>query len=252
MKRGFVIVSISLLFMVGVSCVSNNTKDEQGMQTMEEDLSQIKKEISAQYESTIQTINKELDTMKERYERLVEDTKEKAIDEAQGDVDSYELDGREYLIYTRGADKLEDGVVVVLESYDEQGQLSWMHAFNGIQVTELSIYSGIAVRDAEVIVRVGRNLYAFDLQSGDEKFIVSDVGQSGDTPLIGEDGILYIRGQYAPFVMAIAKSGDVLWVLDDERYIDIESIDSQGDGLVITGDGWVDFVDDEGEVTTQE
>lgn len=238
------------LLIMSVACVSNNKGDEQVIQDMQEDLDQMKEDLSGQYEETIDTLSKELDVMKERYDKLVESSDEWKVEGAQGKVDQYEFDGRDYIIYTRGANVLEDGVVIILESHDVDGELRWMHAFNGIPVAELSTYSSLAMDGDHLIVRVGDALYGFDKNSGNEAFSTSGVGKTDDAPLISKDGTIYVRGQYAPYVSAVGSSGELLWTLDDEAYLDVESIELSDDGVVLIGLDEEVYINKDGVVTT--
>ena len=116
-----------------------------------------------------------------------------------------------YQYYTAGGRYLEDGIVLILEAYDENQELLWIKPWEGIQISEVSPYSKFVIRDEILYIVVSGTLYTINTETGEVYWSVDEIGHSDAAPLVDDYGNIFTIGQYPPYISAIDENGNILW-----------------------------------------
>lgn len=73
---------------------------------------------------------------------------------------------------------MEDGIVLILEVYDENQELLWIKPWEGIHISEVSPYSQFVIKDEILYIVVSGTLYTINAETGEVYWSVADVGYS--------------------------------------------------------------------------
>ena len=130
--------------------------------------------------------------------------------------------------YSGGGKTLEDGIVYVMEGYDQVGAIAWVKVWEEIHVSDLACFSPLTVTGKAVYVVVDGDLYGLDLYTGKTIMAVKNVGQSFAAPLVYANGDVVVIGQYQPHITYIDKVGNVLWQKTEEDYAGTWDIEFNG------------------------
>lgn len=250
------------IFLVFLCCVILSSCSDSNTKTVVEDDKELQIEsIIEDYQDKLNTLNEEnknlaaqLDRLSERYRELLNEERPDVI------VDSDDLmivDGNRFRISIAGGKVLEDGVIIIFESYDAENYLSWLKIWEGIDVSELSLISQPTFYQDKVYIVVDGDLNILNLETGKTVMVINNVGKSDAAPVIDEDGTVFTIGQYAPYVTAINEEGIKIWQITDEELTHTIKVDIVDDLLqvetlrgmfILTKDGKVErFTDDDGK-----
>lgn len=236
------IILISCLCLVG--CTNFSDKDTEKVEEIEEQY----EEKIAEFEKKIIDINLNYETemkLKDDALKLAEFKVESLTNKKNSMLASIEEEKEEYNAtfipfnnrfirqYSQGQAYLEDGVVAILEVYDNSKNLTWMKTWNGIHISEVSHYSLASVKENILYVIVDGILYVYNYDTGDLIWSLDDVGHPFTAPLIDEDGTIFTISQYVPYVSAIDKDGNFLWQERSDFYYGVSDIKFDGDNLLI-------------------
>lgn len=105
----------------------------------------------------------------------------------------------------------------VIRAY-ESGELLWEYVTEQAVVTsDIETISNIYINNNAVYIAVNHSLYAIDINSGQIKWKISDVG-SGNCFEFDGYGNIYISGFYGPDIVVIDKYGNELYREDSPDY----------------------------------
>ena len=216
MKKGILVFLIAVLL---TGCSGNNDVDAI---KLEADIEAKNDEI-AKLNETITELEGRIE-----YLRSLLDSTEKDIFDSKVQVgDMY------FQYYSTGGKYLEDGIVLILEAYDENQELIWIKPWEGIQISELDPYSPFIIIDDILYIVVSGDLYTINVNTGEVYWSVEDVGQSSVAPLVDDEGKIFTIGQYTPFISAVDSEGTIIWQVRNEEFWAANSIEFEGDSLVI-------------------
>jgi len=215
MKR-IIVVCFTLLLFVG--CTRQNVDDNAKSEVIDDLREQIEV-LNEQYDEEINTLNEKIELLTVDNEELLQSVEEPItiVDAERKTQDVIERDNKHFKLYSAGTTYLEDGIIIILESYTDDMDMNWIYTWNRIDVGTLDTHSDIEVSDDKVYIVVNDELNVLDAITGNLIMSAKDVGMSGERPLIDSEGTVYVLGQFDPYVSAIDKFGNVLWQLNDEK-----------------------------------
>ncbi|MEA1974173.1 MAG: PQQ-binding-like beta-propeller repeat protein [Bacillota bacterium] len=131
--------------------------------------------------------------------------------------DDIYLEDKVIKLYSERTNKLEDGIICVLEVFDNNNNIIWDVSWGELQVTELPVYSPVAVVKDKIYIVVSGELNALDINTGQVLWKSVFVGLQSHPPRVSEDGHIYVTGIYGPFLTSINKEGIVEWQVELEE-----------------------------------
>lgn len=221
-KRIFAFLCFSCIFLIACNKTQNITeKPEISTEEMES--------IVNEYESNIDQLVEENADLKLELKKMtdvLEELKEKNKTEVIVDThDLISVDGHKFRISFAGQAVLEDGIIIVLEAYDSENQVSWIKTWEEIQVSELPLISHPAIYDKKVYIVIDGNLNIINLKTGEILNIIETVGHSDASPIIDPKGTVFTIGQYKPYVTAINTKGRIIWQIKDDEFLNAYGIE---------------------------
>jgi outer membrane protein assembly factor BamB len=216
MKKVIMIFIIAVLLS---GCVNNSDTAEPDLNSKidvkNEEIAELKENIS-ELEFRIEYLRKQLSST------------EKDIFDSRVQVgDMY------YQYYSTGGKYLEDGIVLILEAYDENQEVIWIKPWEGIQITELDPYSPFIIRDDILYIVVSGSLYTINVNTGEVYWSVEDVGHSHVAPLVDDEGKIFTIGQYTPYITAIDSEGEIIWQERDNELNGAGDIKFDNETLIV-------------------
>jgi outer membrane protein assembly factor BamB len=194
MKKGILVV---LMVVLLTGCLGNNDVDAS---KLEADIEAKNVEI-AKLNETITELEGKIEYLR----NLLGSTEKDIFDSKVQVGDMY------FQYYSTGGKYLEDGIVLILEAYDENQELIWIKPWEGIHISEVAPYSPFVIRDDILYIVVSGTLYTINVDTGEVHWSVEDVGHSSVAPLVDEDGRIFMVGQYTPYISAVDANGSILW-----------------------------------------
>ena len=216
MKKGILVFLMAILL---TGCSGNNDVDASKLEAVIE----VKNEEIAKLNETITELEGRIKNLRS----LLGSTEKEIFDSKVQVGDMY------FQYYSTGGKYLEDGIVLILEAYDENQELIWIKPWEGIQISELDPYSPLIIRDDILYIVVSGDLYTINVNTGEVYWSVEDVGHSSVAPLVDDEGKIFTIGQYTPFISAVDSEGIIMWQVRDEEFWGVNSIEFEGDSLVI-------------------
>lgn len=206
MKREVAVKKVILVFLMAVLLTGCSNNNDVNASNLEADNEAKNKEIIMLNE----TIS-ELEGRIEYLRSLLGSTERDIFDSKAQVGDMY------FQYYSTGGKYLEDGIVLILEAYDENQELIWIKPWEGIHISEVSPYSPFVIRDDILYIVVSGTLYTINVDTGEVYWSVENVGYSSVAPLVDDDGKIYMVGQYTPYISVVDANGNMLWQERDKE-----------------------------------
>lgn len=137
-------------------------------------------------------------------------------DDTNSLYDDIYLEDKVIKLYSEGTDNLEDGIICILKVFDDNNNIIWHKSWEGLHVSELSVYSPVTVVKDRIYIVVSGELNALDINTGQILWEPIFVGSPNHPPRVSEDGYIYLTGQYGPLLTAINEEGIVEWQVESE------------------------------------
>ena len=118
-----------------------------------------------------------------------------------------------------------------VRAYDNNG-LIWEFITPTGPLTELQVISDVYVHEDTVYVVAHNILYALNIENGDIKWTVSNVGASNQI-IFDNEGNIYISGAYGPNVLIIDANGQELYRDENSEYTWVYKLSIQDQTLNI-------------------
>ncbi|MGI5898704.1 MAG: hypothetical protein ACOX8S_02140 [Christensenellales bacterium] len=105
---------------------------------------------------------------------------------------------------------------------NEAGELLWSLDITAPITELLTISDAFPCRDM-LYIQVDGDLFAYDMLTGEERFVAPGVGASISYGF-GPDDILYISGYYGPLLTAVSPEGEMLWRIESAQLDDLDFV----------------------------
>jgi outer membrane protein assembly factor BamB len=220
--REVAVKKVMLIFLMAVLLNGCSNNNDVNARNLEADI-EAKNEEIARLNETISELEGRIE-----YLRSLLGSTEKDIFDSRVQVgDMY------YQYYSAGGKYLEDGIVLILEAYDENQDIIWIKPWEGIHISELDPYSPFIIRDDILYIVVSGDLYTINVNTGEVYWSVEEVGHSSVAPLVDEDGQIFTIGQYTPYITAIDSQGKIIWQESDNELNGAGDIKFDNDTLIV-------------------
>ncbi|BEP28889.1 NADase-type glycan-binding domain-containing protein [Helicovermis profundi] len=110
-------------------------------------------------------------------------------------------------------DQEESKIDVILKAKNDNSDIIWEKKWEGNQLTELPSNSDYVIFGDRIYIEVAANLYAMDINTGEEIFEPIIVGVI-EIPILDKDGNIYCSGYYGPFLTKISLFGEIKWQVE--------------------------------------
>lgn len=217
-----------ILILLLTGCTNNSDTIEiaelnnKEIETLKISYEQKIQDLEATYEEQIASSSIDVLELEEKLERFSsENIKMKRIifnktDDTNSLYDDIYLEDKVIKLYSEGTDKLEDGIICVLEVFDNNNNIIWHVSWEELQVSELEVYTPVTVIKDRIYIVVSGELNAININTGQILWEPIFVGSPNHPPRVSEDGHIYVTGQNGPFLTAINKEGIVEWQVESE------------------------------------
>jgi len=232
LKSKLIFIAI-ILFLAG--CTSSKEVDELKL-SYEASLNKMESSKESElYDLKLKLMHltSKYEELKKDYDLLYNEKSDKELTKGQElEFNDIIFDDKTIRIYTDGVTYLKNGIDCIIEVFKNDISI-WSKVWEGVEVTEINIYSPLTVVKDRIYIVIASNLNVLDINTGDIIWTVDDVGSSHIAPIVDSNGCIYIIGQYAPYLTAIDSNGELKWQIESEELYGIQNVIIQEELLTL-------------------
>lgn len=225
------IIICIILFVILAGCSKNGeyievTQHQKEMKELQAVADNILANQKSENEKEMVVKNQRIKYLESQMSEIEQQVKKLSANEHIFDEDFVEVSYEDMTIRqsTAGSKNLEDGIICVLQAFDKDKELVWIQSWGGLQVSELPTFSKVSIVEDRIYIVVCKELSALDVNTGEIIWSVADTGSDYEAPIVSDEGVIYVAGQYAPYLTAVDKEGTVLWKIEAEELLGANSL----------------------------